>query len=416
MIKGIDVSSHNAGFNYASAKAQGFEYCYIKATEGKSYINPEMDAQYTMAKKNGFKVGFYHYCNDNSSAEIQADFFNSVIKKYDQDLMPCLDIETNMSNPTDFTERFIQRLGGKDRAIIYTGLYYYRQYINTNGYKIWVAAYGQSKPSMRDNNMVGWQYTDSGINGRTDLSEWYGDILIKKETPTDQRTETDTISNGIVTASVLNVRDGAGMNYPVIGQLTKGTNVRIGAQNVHFEEKGAFTGEVSPKMLQDIGVEYVIIGHSERREYYNETDESVNKKIKAAFSHNLKPIVCVGETLSQREAGVTKDFVTTQTRLALEGLTEEQVKNTIIAYEPIWAIGTGKTASKEDANEVCSWIREEIRSLYADIADEIIIQYGGSVKSSNAKELFSMPDIDGGLVGGASLDAEDFSKIVNYTK
>ncbi len=199
-------------------------------------------------------------------------------------------------------------------------------------------------------------------------------------------------------------------------KMAKGTNVKIGAQNVHFEEKGAFTGEVSPKMLQDIGVEYVIIGHSERREYYNETDESVNKKIKAAFSHNLKPIVCVGETLSQREAGVTKDFVTTQTRLALEGLTEEQVKNTIIAYEPIWAIGTGKTASKEDANEVCSWIREEIRSLYADIADEIIIQYGGSVKSSNAKELFSMPDIDGGLVGGASLDAEDFSKIVNYTK
>ena len=199
-------------------------------------------------------------------------------------------------------------------------------------------------------------------------------------------------------------------------KMAKGTNVKIGAQNVHFEDKGAFTGEVSPKMLEDIGVEYVIIGHSERREYYNETDESVNKKIKAAFSHNLKPIVCVGETLSQREAGVTKDFVTTQTRLALEGLTEEQVKNTIIAYEPIWAIGTGKTASSEDANEVCKWIRDEIRSLYGSIADEIIIQYGGSVKSSNAKELFSMPDIDGGLVGGASLDAEDFSKIVNYTK
>lgn len=199
-------------------------------------------------------------------------------------------------------------------------------------------------------------------------------------------------------------------------ELAKGTNVKVGAQNVHFEEKGAFTGEISPKMLKEIGTEYVIIGHSERRQYYAETDESVNKKIKAALNHDLKPIVCVGETLSQREAGVTKDFVTTQTRLALEGLTEEQVKNTIIAYEPIWAIGTGKTASKEDANEVCSWIREEIRSLYGDIADEIIIQYGGSVKSSNAKELFSMPDIDGGLVGGASLDAEDFSKIVNYTK
>lgn len=197
-------------------------------------------------------------------------------------------------------------------------------------------------------------------------------------------------------------------------KMANGTNVKIGAQNVHFEDKGAFTGEVSPKMLEDIGVEYVIIGHSERREYYNETDESVNKKIKAAFSHNLKPIVCVGETLSQREAGVTKDFVTTQTRLALEGLTKEQVKNTIIAYEPIWAIGTGKTASSEDANEVCIWIRDEIKSLYGAIAEDVIIQYGGSVKSSNAKELFNMSDIDGGLVGGASLDPEEFSKIVNY--
>ena len=199
-------------------------------------------------------------------------------------------------------------------------------------------------------------------------------------------------------------------------EMAKGTNVKTGAQNVHFEDKGAFTGEVSPKMLEDIGVEYVIIGHSERREYYNETDESINKKIKAAFSHNLKPIVCVGETLAQREEGITKDFVTTQTRLALEGLTEEQVKNTIIAYEPIWAIGTGKTASSEDANEVCVWIRDEIKSLYGAIAEDVIIQYGGSVKSSNAKELFGMSDIDGGLVGGASLEPEEFAKIVNYNK
>ena len=199
-------------------------------------------------------------------------------------------------------------------------------------------------------------------------------------------------------------------------ELAKGTNVKVGAQNIHFEEKGAFTGEISPKMLKEIGTEYVIIGHSERRQYYAETDESVNKKIKAALNHELKPIVCVGETLEQREAGITKDFVTTQVKNAFEGLEKEDAKKIIIAYEPIWAIGTGKTASKEDANEVCSWIREEIRSLYGDIADEIIIQYGGSVKSSNAKELFSMPDIDGGLVGGASLDAEDFSKIVNYTK
>ena len=197
-------------------------------------------------------------------------------------------------------------------------------------------------------------------------------------------------------------------------ELAKGTNIKIGAQNVHFEEKGAFTGEVSPKMLKDIGVEYVIIGHSERREYYNETDESVNKKLKAAFKYDLKPILCVGETLGQREAGITKDFVTNQVKLALDGLTNDEVKNTIIAYEPIWAIGTGKTASSEDANEVCAWIREEIQNIFGDVSKDVIIQYGGSVKSSNAKELFNMSDIDGGLVGGASLDSEEFAKIVNY--
>lgn len=198
--------------------------------------------------------------------------------------------------------------------------------------------------------------------------------------------------------------------------LASGTNVKIGAQNMHYEEKGAFTGEISPKMLKDIGVEYVIIGHSERREYYNETDESVNRKLKAAFQYGLKPILCVGETLSQREDGITKVFVTTQVEKALEGLSNEQVSSMIIAYEPIWAIGTGKTASKEDANEVCGWIREKVRELYGDVADAIIIQYGGSVKSSNAKDLFDMSDIDGGLVGGASLDSEEFAKIVNYNK
>ncbi len=198
--------------------------------------------------------------------------------------------------------------------------------------------------------------------------------------------------------------------------LASGTNVKIGAQNMHYEEKGAFTGEISPKMLKDIGVEYVIIGHSERREYYNETDESVNKKLKAAFQYGLKPILCVGETLSQREDGITKSFVTTQVEKALEGLSNEQVSSMLIAYEPIWAIGTGKTASKEDANEVCGWIREKVRELYGDVADAIIIQYGGSVKSSNAKDLFGMSDIDGGLVGGASLDPEEFAKIVNYNK
>lgn len=193
------------------------------------------------------------------------------------------------------------------------------------------------------------------------------------------------------------------------------TNIKIGAQNMHFEENGAYTGEVSGKMLKAINVEYVIIGHSERRQYFNETDETVNKKIKAAFRDGLKPIVCVGETLEQREAGQTEEIITKQTELALAGLTNEQVQNTIIAYEPIWAIGTGKTATKEDANNSIKAIRNKIVEIYGqNVADGVIIQYGGSVKSTNAKELFEMSDIDGGLVGGASLKAEEFSKIVNF--
>ena len=195
------------------------------------------------------------------------------------------------------------------------------------------------------------------------------------------------------------------------------TNIKIGAQNMHYEEKGAYTGEISPKMLKSIGVEYVIIGHSERRQYYNETDETVNKKIKAAFENGLKPIVCVGETLEEREQGKTKEKITMQTRLALEGLTKEQVSKVIIAYEPIWAIGTGKTATSEDANNSIKEIREEISKIYGkDVSECVIIQYGGSVKSSNAKELFTTSDIDGGLVGGASLKPDEFAKIVNYDK
>ncbi len=197
----------------------------------------------------------------------------------------------------------------------------------------------------------------------------------------------------------------------------QGTNIKIGAQNMHFEEKGAYTGEISGKMLKAINVEYVIIGHSERRQYFNETDETVNKKLKAAFVYGLKPIVCVGETLEQRENGETEKVITTQTKLALDGLTAEQVKNTIIAYEPIWAIGTGKTATKEDANNSIKQIRNQIKEIYgADVSENVIIQYGGSVKSSNAKDLFEMSDIDGGLVGGASLKADEFAKIVNYNK
>lgn len=195
----------------------------------------------------------------------------------------------------------------------------------------------------------------------------------------------------------------------------QGTNIRIGAQNMHFEEKGAYTGEVSANMLKSMNVEYVIIGHSERRQYFAETDETVNKKIKSAFENGLKPIVCVGETLEQRESGKAEEIITMQTRLALDGLDNEQVKKVIIAYEPIWAIGTGKTATSDDANNAIKAIRNEINKIYGnEVAENVIIQYGGSVKSSNAKELFETSDIDGGLVGGASLVPEEFAKIVNY--
>ena len=193
------------------------------------------------------------------------------------------------------------------------------------------------------------------------------------------------------------------------------TNIKIGAQNMHWEEKGAYTGEISGQMLKCIGVEYVIIGHSERRQYFAETDETVNKKIKAALINGLKPIICVGETLEQREANQTQEVITKQTELALQGLTEEQVQNTIIAYEPIWAIGTGKTATSEQANDAIKSIRDKICQIYGqNVANGVIIQYGGSVKSNNAKELFEMSDIDGGLVGGASLKPDEFAKIVNY--
>ena len=197
----------------------------------------------------------------------------------------------------------------------------------------------------------------------------------------------------------------------------QGTNIKIGAQNVHFEEKGAYTGEVSAQMLKSIGVEYVIIGHSERRQYFAETDETVNKKVKAALANGLKPIVCVGESLEQKEEGLTEKVIRTQTKLALDGLSNEELKDVIIAYEPIWAIGTGKTATSEDANNSIKSIRDEISNIFGkDSADSIIIQYGGSVKSGNAKELFETSDIDGGLVGGASLVPEEFAKIVNYNK
>ena len=193
-----------------------------------------------------------------------------------------------------------------------------------------------------------------------------------------------------------------------------GTNVHVGAQNVHFEKSGAYTGEVSADMLVDLGVEYVVIGHSERRQYFAETDETVNKRTRAALAAGLKPIVCVGESLTQREQGVTEELVRMQVKIALKDVTEEQVKNVIIAYEPIWAIGTGRTATSDQAQEVCAAIRKVVGELYGEaVAEGMTIQYGGSMNPGNAAELLAKPDVDGGLIGGASLHAGKFCEIVD---
>ncbi len=199
-------------------------------------------------------------------------------------------------------------------------------------------------------------------------------------------------------------------------EAAKGTNIQIGAENMYFEEKGAYTGEISPAMLTDVGVKYVIIGHSERREYFAETDATVNKKVLKAFEHGITPIICCGETLTQREQGITIDFVRQQIKIAFLGVTAQQAATAVIAYEPIWAIGTGKVATTEQAEEVCKAIRDCICEIYDEATAETIrIQYGGSVSVSSAPELFAQPDIDGGLVGGASLKP-DFGAIVNYNK
>ena len=191
--------------------------------------------------------------------------------------------------------------------------------------------------------------------------------------------------------------------------------ISLGAQNCYWEDKGAFTGEVSPPMLAKLNVSYVIVGHSERREYFKETDEDVRKKLEAVFAHGMTPIVCVGETLDEREAGSAESKVTGQVEAALTGLPAEQVERLVVAYEPIWAIGTGKTATPDDAQEMCGLIRSIVRRLHGDgPADALRVQYGGSVKSSNAKELMAQPDIDGALVGGASLDPDEFALIVQY--
>lgn len=197
-------------------------------------------------------------------------------------------------------------------------------------------------------------------------------------------------------------------------EAAKGSNIQIGAENMYYEENGAYTGEIAPNMLTDVGVKYVIIGHSERREYFAETDETVNKKVLKAFEHGITPIICCGESLTQREQGITIDWIRQQIKIAFLNVTADQAKTAVIAYEPIWAIGTGKTATSDQAEEVCGAIRACIAEIYDEATAEAIrIQYGGSVNAGNAAELFAKPDIDGGLVGGASLKA-DFGKIVCY--
>ena len=197
-------------------------------------------------------------------------------------------------------------------------------------------------------------------------------------------------------------------------EATKGTSIKVGAQNMHFEEKGAFTGEISPLMLKELDMDYVIIGHSERRQYFNETNETVNKKVLKALEVGIDPILCVGETLEEREAGNTKDVCKVQVEKALENVSKEDIAKVVIAYEPIWAIGTGKTATSEDANDVIAYIRQVVANLYKDLANEVRIQYGGSVKPSNVGEIMNQSDIDGALVGGASLEANDYIQLVNF--
>lgn len=197
-------------------------------------------------------------------------------------------------------------------------------------------------------------------------------------------------------------------------EAAKGSNINIGAENMYYEESGAYTGEIAPNMLTDAGVKYVVIGHSERREYFAETDETVNKKVLKALEHGITPIVCCGESLTQRKQGIYIDWIRMQIKIAFQNVTADQAKTAVIAYEPIWAIGTGETATSDQAEEVCAAIRTCIREVYDEATAEAIrIQYGGSVNAGNAAELFGKPDIDGGLVGGASLKA-DFGKIVNY--
>ena len=234
--------------------------------------------------------------------------------------------------------------------------------------------------------------------------------------------KTPSEARELVSALVPLVKDAAcdvvvctpAVDFAAVSEVIKGTNIKLGAENMHWKESGAFTGELSAAMLKESGVEYVILGHSERRQYFGETDVTVRNRVRAALNEGLKVILCVGEVLSERKDGITSQIVSAQTEIALGGVSADELKNIIIAYEPVWAIGTGETATPEQANEVCAVIRALIERLYGkDAADAIVVQYGGSMNDKNAAELLAQPDVDGGLIGGASLVAEKFTAIVN---
>ena len=235
-------------------------------------------------------------------------------------------------------------------------------------------------------------------------------------TPTEAKALVETLAPLVQNPDVDVVYCVPAIDIVPVVEAVKGSNVEVGAENLYIEDKGAFTGEISANMLVDAGVKHVIIGHSERRQYFGETDEFLNKKVLKALEKGLTPILCCGETLEQREAGVTLDWINLQIKSDLQGVTAEQAASIVIAYEPIWAIGTGKTATSDQAQEVCGAIRKTIAEIYdADTAEKIRIQYGGSMNAGNCKELLAKPDIDGGLIGGAALKP-DFGQIVNYDK
>ena len=234
------------------------------------------------------------------------------------------------------------------------------------------------------------------------------------KTPSEAKALVEALAPLVANASCDVVVCPPAVNLTTVAEAIKGTNIKLGAQNMHWKESGAFTGELSAAMLKECGCEYVILGHSERRQYFGETDATVNLRTLAAVKAGLTPIICVGEKKEDREAGYTNALVSYQTLIALAGLTAEEVANVVIAYEPVWAIGTGLTATDEQANETIGVIRSAIRGVYGEAADKVRIQYGGSMNPKNCKGLMAQPEIDGGLIGGAALKAEDFSKVVGF--